>query len=127
MTEGIDRSANDYDNCNETKAKKSKINKQEQALFYFSENLWKKHVKAYELETIMRTQHKEFAALQHRVRNLRYTAKNKLEKMLPEDVDFLNTFCKADLEEENYDPLALHIFYKNKEVTVPGGARNHKN
>ena len=27
------------------------------------------------------------------------------------------TFCKADLESEDYDPLSLHIFYKNQEVS----------
>ena len=113
MNEGIDRSDNDY----EPPKKKTKFNHQEQALFYFSENLWKQHVKSYELDTIMRTKHKEFAGLQHRIRNLRHTGKNKLEKMLPEDVNFLNTFCKADIESDDYDPLSLHIFYKNQEVT----------
>ena len=33
-----------------------------------------------------------------------------------EDVEFLNSNCKADKTDPDYDPLALHIFYKNAEV-----------
>ena len=78
MNEGVDRSENDY----EPKRKKTKFNHQEQALFYFSGNLWKNNVKAFELDIIMRTNHKEFAEMQHRLRNLRHGDKNKLEKTI---------------------------------------------
>ena len=69
MNEGLDRWENDYGNGS-PKSKKSKSNHQEEAIFYFSENLWKTHIKAFELDQIMRTKHQEFAALQHRLRNL---------------------------------------------------------
>jgi hypothetical protein len=36
--------------------------------------------------------------------------------MKPEDVEFLNNNCKAHMSDPDYDPLALHIFYKNKQV-----------
>ena len=37
--------------------------------------------------------------------------------MEKEDVDFLNKNCKATKDNKDYDPLCLHIFWKNKEVS----------
>ena len=109
----------------ESSAKKSKANKRsemEKALYYFSDNLWKTHIEAYELTQIMRTNNKEFAEIQHRLRDLRHERnKNnektkKLEPMMPQDVEYLNSNCKAEISDPDYDFLALHIFYKNDQV-----------
>ena len=40
--------------------------------FYLKYNLWKDNVSMFELKEIMRTKNKEFAALQHRLRELRH-------------------------------------------------------
>ena len=82
----------------------------------FETNIWRSCFKAYELIKIERTTHKEFAELQHRVRNQRHTTPQKLEPMRKEDISFLNTNCKANKTDIDYDSLSLHIFYKNAEV-----------
>jgi hypothetical protein len=70
----------------------------------------------------MRTEHRQFAEILHRLRNLRHQTDkngkitNKLEPMRPEDVEFLNDNCQAHMSDPDYDPLSLHIFYKNEQV-----------
>jgi hypothetical protein len=108
--------------CQKRTKKINKHSEMEKAVYHFSSNLWKSHMKAFELHQIMRTEHQQFVEVLHRLRNLRHLRNEKhqkikkIETMKPEDVKFLNDNCKADISDPDYDPLALHIFYKNAQV-----------
>ena len=94
--------------------------KKENKLVVNEYNIWKDYCVAYELTTIMRTKNKEFAGLQHRLRELRFIKDDKKKKsmgpMKQEDIDYLNDNCIGTSNDVNYDPKALHIFLTNKKV-----------
>ena len=73
----------------------------------------------YELEEIMRTKNKEFAKILHRIRNIRHLKPQKSAENLSQSSyrqQNNNDHCQASKNDPDYDPLALHIFYKNAEV-----------
>ena len=74
----------------------------DKATIDFETNIWKSCFKSYELDTIERTNHKDFAKLQHRIRNLRHVKSQKLEKVKPEDVQFLNNHCQANKNDPDW-------------------------
>ena len=79
-------------------------------------------MKSYELTEIMRTKNKRYAEILHRLRNLRHLKDengkitNKLQPIEPDDLKFLLDNCSASKSDPDYDPLALHVFYKNEQV-----------
>ena len=102
--------------------KRKKCTEMEKAIYNFSTNLWKSNMKSYELTEIMRTENRKFAEVLHSLRNLRHVKDNNgkftktLEPMKPEDIEFLNKTCSASKLDSDYDPTALHIYYKNAQV-----------
>ena len=83
-------------------------------------NVWKDYCVSYELTRIMRTDNQEFANLQHRLRELRHveneTGKKVLQKMLKEDVEYLNQNCVGCTNDSDYDLKALHILFTNQKI-----------
>ena len=77
--------------------RKTKIKDPRYLLYH---NLWKDNCVCYELTKIMRTENKEFADLQHRLRELRFDG-GKLQKMKQEDVDYLNVKCVGNSEDKD--------------------------
>ena len=68
----------------------------------------------------MRTENKEFARLQNRLRELRFiqgdSKKKQLEKMNEEDIKYLAENCVGKEDDPDYNPKDLHIFLTNAKV-----------